>query len=110
MAVAVVCMYAPLSTRSPEARDDSCEDLETFELTPSVWKLVQQSCPEEEASEVKRIIGVSLIEESCDLYAEVSLKDAVSEDVRVGRMSLPLPGCHVAGDMGADEDGSGRRL
>ena len=68
------CMYTPLISRCPEAKYSSCEDFETLELSPSVWKLVQQNCPEEEAFEVKRIVGESLIEESCDLYSEVSLK------------------------------------
>ena len=44
---------------------------EAFELPPSIWDIIQSCCPANEASEVKRVIGQSLIEEACDLYSEV---------------------------------------
>lgn len=44
---------------------------EAFELPPSIWEVIQNCCPANEASEVKRVIGQSLIEEACDLYSEV---------------------------------------
>lgn len=44
---------------------------EAFELPPSIWEVIQSCCPANEASEIKRVIGQSLIEEACDLYSEV---------------------------------------
>ena len=47
--------------------------LEGFQLEPRVWDLVQSHCPLEEAAEVRRILGSSLVEQSLDLYEEVTV-------------------------------------
>ena len=46
--------------------------IETFDLKPSLWKLITSVCPSNEADEIKRILGASLVEQACDLYEEVS--------------------------------------
>ena len=46
--------------------------LKAFELPPSVWKLILSFCPDREASEVRKVLGESLIEQTCDLHEEVS--------------------------------------
>ncbi len=46
-------------------------NLEAFDLPASVWELVERLCPEKEASEVKRIVGHSLVEQAADLHEEV---------------------------------------
>ena len=51
---------------------DSCSR-NVFELKPSIWELITELCPEKEASEVKRLLGISLVEQSSDLYDEVRL-------------------------------------
>ena len=48
---------------------------EAFELSQTTWDIIQDNCPEREASEVKRVLGQSLVEEACDLYAEVLIID-----------------------------------
>lgn len=57
-----------MSRSSPEQSERT---LEAFELTASVWSLVEEVCPEKETSEVKRIVGHSLVEQAKDLREEV---------------------------------------
>ena len=45
--------------------------LKTFELSPSVWKLILSICPAREVGEVRKVLGDSLVEQACDLYEEV---------------------------------------
>lgn len=85
---------------SQEAEETRSEEYEVFRLSPSVWALVQQNCPEEEASEMKRIIGDSLIEESCDLYSEVRSPKLLWSTTVV--TFLPSGG-RVTGDMGTND-------
>ena len=47
-------------------------NLEAFELQVSVWECLRELCPEKELGEVKRILGHSLVEQTKDLYEEVS--------------------------------------
>ena len=43
---------------------------EAFELQPSIWNLIAQSCPSEEQEEVQRILGYAIVEQARDLYDE----------------------------------------
>ena len=52
------------------SEDAECH-LETFELSPSVWKLILSICPAREVGEVRKVMGDSLVEQACDLYEEV---------------------------------------
>lgn len=56
--------------------------LEGFQLEPRVWDLVQSHCPLEEAAEVRRILGSSLVEQSLDLYEEASALLVIWRQVR----------------------------
>lgn len=49
-----------------------------FELQPSIWKLITQSCPSEEQEEVQRILGYAIVEQTRELYDEVRI-DPLSE-------------------------------
>lgn len=50
----------------------SLECEEVFEPFPSTWELILQHCPGSEVEEVKRVLGVPLIEQAVDLHEEVS--------------------------------------
>ena len=45
--------------------------LEAFEPRQSIWELIQGQAIEEERSDIKKLIGSSLIEETVDLHKEV---------------------------------------
>lgn len=51
--------------------DSPEQAVEAFELCLSVWNLILSYCPEKEVGEVKRLLGTSLIEQTCDLREEV---------------------------------------
>lgn len=46
--------------------------LEAFEPRQSIWELIQGQAIEEERSDIKKLIGSSLIEETVDLHKEVN--------------------------------------
>lgn len=47
-------------------------DGDAFELQPSTWSLVLEHCPSSELDEVKRLLGVALVEQNIEFYEEVS--------------------------------------
>jgi len=63
-------MYSPRVDGQDGGSTSECS-LEAFELQTSLWELVSQMCPTEELSEVRRILGHSLVEQACDLHDEV---------------------------------------
>ena len=52
---------------------DSEGILKAFELQPSVWKLILSLCPAREVDEVRKVLGDSLVEHTCDLHEEVGI-------------------------------------
>ena len=54
------------------SRSSSATGSEAFELRYSVWDSVCSACPEEEAYEMKTLLGESLVEEASDLLSEAS--------------------------------------
>ena len=48
--------------------------VEIFEPCQSTWALIESQTIEEERTEIKKLIGSSLIEETVDLHREVSQK------------------------------------
>ena len=46
--------------------------VEVFEPRQSTWALIEENTVEEERTEIKKLIGSSLIEETVDLQREVS--------------------------------------
>ena len=46
--------------------------LEAFEPRTSLWKLIEQSVPGGELSEIKEVLGEDLVDETLDLQNEVS--------------------------------------
>lgn len=59
-----------LSALTMFSEDAECR-LKTFELSPSVWKLILSICPAREVGEVRKVMGDSLVEQACDLFEEV---------------------------------------
>lgn len=55
----------------PDSCQSSHEMFNPFNMSPCLWDIVRQNCPQEEIGELKMIIGDSLVEEACDLYTEV---------------------------------------
>ena len=53
--------------------EDSESNLKAFELPPSVWELILSVCPAREVGEVRKALGESLVEQTCDLHEEVSV-------------------------------------
>lgn len=47
------------------------EGLEPFELQPSMIDVVAKLCPKNEADEIWRVVGHSLVEQATDLMEEV---------------------------------------
>lgn len=55
--------------------------VEAFETRQSTWALIESQTIEEERTEIKKLIGSSLIEETVDLHGEVNrmLLDQISQ-------------------------------
>ena len=64
-------------------------DWEPFELQPSIIDAVSKLCPENEADEIWRVVGHSLIEQAKDLLEEVSLCPILSWWALIGISHTP---------------------
>ena len=87
------------ATSCPRIREAEQPNCESFKLLPCLWDKVQQNCPQEETHELKKIIGDSLVEESCDLYTEVRHNHMTSDKIAIFHF---FSGKHITGHLSTD--------
>eukprot|EP01137_Pigoraptor_chileana_P007439 Opistho-2@53040 len=62
--------------------DVSMDTGEAFEPRPSLWAEICRHCPASETEEIRRVVGVSLLEQNSDLHKEVSALLDIWRDIR----------------------------
>lgn len=60
--------------RARNVEEGTDANFEPFELQPSIIDAVAKLCPENEAEEIWRVVGHSLVEQSRDLLEEVRVQ------------------------------------